>query len=161
MKKLLAIAILGVTGALFACNNSQDVKSPEPDVASITGKVIQMDKQMFLDRVYNYELNPKEWVFAGNKPVIIDFYADWCKPCQIIAPIMDELAKDYSGQIDIYKVDTDKQQELASAFGIQSIPAILFVPKTGTPQMYTGAFQKDEYHKIIKEKLLITQNEQL
>ena len=105
----------------------------------------------------NFEENPKAWVFEGDKPCIIDFYADWCRPCKMIAPIMEELAAEYDGQIDIYKVDTQVERELASIFGITSIPALLFVPMEGNPSMQKGALPKETFVQIIDE-FLLTEN---
>ena len=107
----------------------------------------------FKTKVFNYETN-KEWKFEGTNPCIIDFYADWCGPCKMVAPIMEELSEEYKGKVDIYKVDTEDQQELASIFGISSIPSILFVPKEGQPQMATGALPKEAFVEIITEERL-------
>ena len=118
------------------------------------GAVVQLTKAMFLEKVYNYEKNPKEWAFIGDKPCIIDFYADWCRPCKMVAPIMAELAEKYKGQITIYKINTDQERELAQFFGINSIPTMFFCPAKGDPQMTQGAMDKDTYEKIIAEVLL-------
>lgn len=118
------------------------------------GAVVQLTKAMFLEKVYNYEKNPKEWAFIGDKPCIIDFYADWCRPCKMVAPIMAELAEKYKGQITIYKINTDQERELAQFFGINSIPTMYFCPANGDPQMTQGAMDKDTYEKIIAEVLL-------
>jgi len=123
-------------------------------------KVVSLDVESFKAKVYNYDKNPEEWVFEGNEPCVIDFYADWCRPCKMVAPIMDELAEDYDGQITIYKVNTDKQKELAGLFGVRSIPAILYVPMDGKPQMSTGAMKKDDYKKIFDEFLLGKKSEE-
>lgn len=117
-------------------------------------KLEHLTKETFKLKVMDYEKNPKQWVFEGDKPCIIDFYADWCKPCKMIAPIMDELATEYAGQINIYKVDTEDQRELASVFGISSIPYVLFVPAQGQPSAQRGALPKESYKKIIDEFLL-------
>lgn len=108
----------------------------------------------FKQKVFNYETN-KEWKFEGDKPVIIDFYADWCGPCKMVAPVLEDLSKEYDGKIQIYKVDTDKEQELAGVFGIRSIPSILFIPMDGQPQMSMGAMQKEGFVKAINEILLV------
>ncbi len=112
-----------------------------------------LTEETFTKKVFNYKEN-KEWKFEGNNPCIIDFYADWCGPCQMVAPVLEELSEDYKGKLDIYKVDTEDQQALASIFGIQSIPSILFVPAEGQPQMVMGAIPKDSFIKIISEVLL-------
>ncbi len=111
-----------------------------------------LTKETFLNKVFNYEKN-KEWKFEGEKPCIIDFYADWCGPCKIVAPVLEELAKDFDGKIDVFKVDTEAEQELASVFGIRSIPSFLFVPSGGQPQMAMGALPKETFVKAFKDVL--------
>ena len=113
-----------------------------------------LSKAEFLTKVANFEANPKEWKYLGNKPCIIDFYATWCGPCKAVAPVLEELAEEYAGKIDIYKVDVDQEQELAGAFGIRSVPSILFVPMDGQPQMAMGAMSKADFKKAIEEILL-------
>ena len=108
----------------------------------------------FKSKVFNFTDN-KEWKFEGEKPCIIDFYADWCGPCKMVAPILEELAKEYDGKLNVYKVDTEDQRELAGLFGIQSIPSILFIPKEGQPQMAMGALPKDTFVKAFKDVLLV------
>ncbi|HKL07330.1 MAG TPA: thioredoxin, partial [Bacteroidales bacterium] len=100
----------------------------------------------------------KDWKFEGDLPCLIDFYADWCQPCKIVAPILEELSGEYEGKINIYKVDTEDQQELAAMFGIRSIPSLLFVPKDGQPQMAQGALPKDSLKKAMKDVLNIEEN---
>jgi thioredoxin len=113
-----------------------------------------LNKQEFLDKVFNYEKNKDNWVFEGDMPVIVDFYADWCGPCKMVAPILEELGQEYEGKIKIYKVNTDKERELASVFGIRSIPSVLFVPMKGKPQMTAGALPKTTFKQVIDEFLL-------
>lgn len=108
--------------------------------------------ETFKQKVFNYEKNT-EWKFEGDKPAIIDFYADWCGPCKMVAPILEELSKEYEGKLNIYKVDTESEQELASVFGIRSIPSLLFVPKDAQPQMAMGALPKDTFKKAFKDVL--------
>ena len=112
-----------------------------------------LTKQTFLEKVFNFEKN-KEWNFEGELPSIIDFYADWCQPCKMVAPILEELAEDYKGKINIYKVNTEDEQELAAAFGIRSIPSILFCPKDSQPQMAQGALPKESFKQVIEDVLL-------
>jgi thioredoxin len=116
-----------------------------------------LTKQTFLDKVFNFEAN-EEWKFEGELPCIIDFYADWCGPCKMVAPILEELSVEYSGKINIYKIDTEAEQELASAFGIKSIPSMLFCPKEGQPQMSVGALPKDSMKQAIADILLKEKN---
>jgi thioredoxin 1 len=111
-----------------------------------------LTKATFLSKVFNYETN-KEWKFEGEKPCVIDFYANWCGPCKMVAPVLEELAKDFEGRLDIYKVNTEEEQELASVFGIRNIPSILFVPATGQPQMAMGALPKETFIKAFKDVL--------
>lgn len=111
-----------------------------------------LTKETFMEKVFNYEVS-KEWKFEGDKPCVIDFYADWCGPCKTVAPILEELAKEYDGELNVYKVNTEEEQELASAFGIRSIPSFLFVPATGQPQMAMGALPKDTFVKAFKDVL--------
>jgi thioredoxin 1 len=118
------------------------------------GLVESLTKDSFLQKVFNYEQN-KEWKFEGKLPCIIDFYADWCGPCKMVEPILQELAQEYQGKLNIYRVDTQAQQELAAAFGIQSIPSMLFVPLNDKPQMVMGALPKNALKKAIKEVLKV------
>ena len=111
-----------------------------------------LTKQTFLEKVFNYEKN-KDWTFEGNLPAIIDFYADWCGPCKMIAPVLEELSDEYAGKINIYKVDTEAEQELAAAFAIRSIPSMLFIPMNEPPQMANGVLPKQELQKLIREVL--------
>lgn len=106
----------------------------------------------FKEKVFNYD-NSKEWSYAGDLPAIIDFYADWCGPCKMVAPVLDQISKDYSGKLHVYKINTDEEQELSAVFGIQSIPTLLFVPKEGKPQAAQGALPKATLEKAIKDVL--------
>ncbi len=113
-----------------------------------------LTKETFKEKVFNFEVN-KEWVYEGDKPCMIDFYADWCGPCKMVAPVLEELQKEYGDSIVIYKVNTEDQQELAGMFGIQSIPSLLFVPKDGQPQMAMGALPKPTFEKAIADVLKV------
>jgi thioredoxin len=111
-----------------------------------------LTKETFLSKVFNYEAN-KEWKYEGERPCLIDFYADWCGPCKMVAPILEELSEEFIGKLDIYKIDTEKEMELASVFGIRSIPSLLFVPKDGQPQMAMGALPKESLIQALKDVL--------
>ena len=113
-----------------------------------------LTKQTFKEKVFNFEEN-KEWKYEGSVPCLIDFYADWCGPCKMVAPVLEELQKEYGDNLVIYKVDTEKEQELAGMFGIQSIPSLLFVPVEGQPQMAMGALPKDSFEKAISDVLKV------
>lgn len=113
-----------------------------------------LNKQDFLDKVFNFEKN-KEWKFEGNVPCIIDFYADWCQPCKMLAPVLEELSDEYGEKINIYKVDTEAERELSAAFGIRSIPSMLFCPAEGEPQMASGALPKQSLEEVIKDVLKV------
>lgn len=115
---------------------------------------VQMTTQDFKDKVFNYETE-QDWKYLGQLPAIIDFYADWCGPCKMVAPVLEELSKEYEGKLVIYKVNTDIEQELSAVFGIQSIPTLLFIDSAGEPMMQPGAYPKYILKKIIEEKLLV------
>ena len=112
---------------------------------------INLTKGGFLKRVADYENNPQEWKFLGDKPALIDFYASWCGPCKALSPILDELASEYAGKVDIYKVNVDDERELASLFRIRTVPTLLFVPMKGNPNLMPGAPTKGHLKKMIDE----------
>lgn len=150
IKKIFLMA-----GLLFlaSCGGSNSSGSSAEGSANAV-KPEMLTKANFLTKVADYETNPQTWKYLGDKPAIIDFYASWCGPCKMIAPILEELATEYNGQIRIYKVDVDNEQELAGRFGITSIPALLFVPMEGEPKMIEGAMSKAEFQKKIDQLLL-------
>ncbi|RLB16157.1 MAG: thioredoxin [Deltaproteobacteria bacterium] len=116
----------------------------------------QLTKETFFEKVFNWEKN-QNWKFEGELPCIIDFYADWCQPCKMVAPILEEISDEYTGKVNVYKVNTDQEQELASAFGIRSIPSMLFVPANDKPQMAVGALPKESILKAMEEVLGVTE----
>lgn len=166
---ILTSALLSIFW-LSSCGGNVESKEQTPVQATVTGgeetstpssvnsggsgAPIYLTKAEFIAKVYDYEKNPDTWVFNGTRPCIIDFYADWCKPCKMIAPILVDLAKQYEGKIDIYKINTDQERELAQAFNIRSIPTILFCPVNGQPQMTQGALPKETFEKVIQDVLL-------
>jgi len=113
---------------------------------------IELTLQKFKDEIFDYE-NEKEWKYKGDVPAIVDFWADWCQPCKMVAPIMENLSNKYEGKLKVYKVDTEKERELAGMFGIRSIPSILFIPVEGTPMMQPGALPEHVYDEIITKEL--------
>ncbi|MEI6883744.1 MAG: thioredoxin [Bacteroidota bacterium] len=118
------------------------------------GKVVHLSQELFKQVVWDFKKNSASWLFEGDIPVIVDFYADWCRPCKALAPTLDELAMEYKGKIRIYKINTDENRELSGLMGISSIPALLFVPKTGKPSFSLGALPKDKLNTMINESLL-------
>jgi thioredoxin len=155
MKKLTgAILMLTIVAVTSCASKAKDTEETKQTNQVKKMGTIHLTKAEFLTKVANYEANPTEWKYLGDKPCIIDFYASWCGPCKVVAPILEELAKEYDGQIYIYKIDTEKEQELAGAFGIRSIPTILFCPVGENPQMAQGAMPKDAFKQAIDEVLL-------
>ena len=165
MKKIASFIL--VTAFVASACNSQ---TPAPESATTTKisatvkteiktGAIKLDKQKFLDVIVDYESNPQEWIYKGELPGLIDFYADWCRPCRITSPIIEELAHEYAGKINVYKVDIQAEQELAAVFGIQSIPTFLFIPKNDMPVISSGIAAtpeatKDMFRQQINEILL-------
>ena len=179
MKKVL-FSVIAASFLLFACSNGSatamdEGKNVKPAAETALtaagseeskGKPVNLTKADFLEKVMNYEKNQTEWVYEGDKPALIDFYADWCGPCRMAAPVLEDLAKEYEGKIHVYKVDTQEERELAAVFGIQSIPAFLFVPKEGRPTMSNGIAQtpeatKEMFRQMIDEILLGKKTETL
>jgi len=163
MKTNFLMAAVALAFILVSCSNAAqkaDSNNSETDVIktkdsmTTSKKTIQLTRADFLTKVANFEENPDQWVYLGDKPCIIDFYADWCGPCKMVAPILEELANEYDGEIYIYKVDTEAEQQLAAEFGIRSIPSLLFVPMGEAPQMAQGALPKDAFKQAIEEVLL-------
>jgi thioredoxin len=114
-----------------------------------------LNKETFLEKIFDYEKN-KDWKYQGSLPAVIDFWAPWCGPCRMVGPVIEELSKEYAGKVNFYKINTDEEQELAGAFGIRSIPSLLFIPVEGQPKMAVGAVPKENLKKAIQEELLTT-----
>ncbi|MDT8400312.1 MAG: thioredoxin [Bacteroidales bacterium] len=157
MKKIsYALLVILFTFSVSSCststaadNNKKDDKKTDVSSDKVQSGSINLTRAEFLSKVYNYEKNTESWVYEGDKPAIVDFYADWCQPCKIASPILDELAEEYEGKIYVYKVDTEKEKELAAAFGIRSIPTFLLIPMGEMPQMFSGIGQTKEATKEI------------
>ncbi|MCX7986795.1 MAG: thioredoxin [Bacteroidales bacterium] len=145
-KKFWIVSAVAISALLVNCNAGD----PKPETK---GNIIHLTKATFKTKIFDYEKN-KQWKYEGNKPAIIDFYADWCGPCRMLAPVMDEIAKEYAGKIIVYKVDTEKEKELAMNLGISSLPTLVFIPVNGKPQATMGALPKAELVKIINQVLL-------
>jgi len=163
MKKLSLTFIMALSIAFFSCTNikgNQESKSlsdnenVENKDTQKSGEPEHLTYDSFLEKVWNFEKNPQEWVYEGDVPCVIDFYADWCKPCKMVAPIMEDLAKEYEGKLKVYKINVDKEKKLAQIFQVRSIPSVLFSPKEGRPMMQTGALPRNQYVKIIEDNLL-------
>jgi thioredoxin len=157
-KAVTLFAVLLLSVLLIACKKNNE--SGDGEQASQTVQTekkatpIHLTEAQFLKKVMNYKENPDEWNYLGDKPAIIDFYADWCGPCKRIAPILEELATEYAGKIYVYKIDTDAEQGLAAIFGIRSIPTLLLVPMNDAPQMIQGAISKASFQEAIQSVLL-------
>ena len=155
MRKTKYAFILSAVMVIVSCcrnsggDNQQNTNNKEKKM-----QTIHLTKSEFLAKVADYETSPNEWKYLGDRPAIIDFYASWCGPCKMIAPILEELAAEYGDSIYIYKINTEEEQELAAAFGIQSIPTLLFVPMEGAPQMAQGAMPKNALKEAIDKVLL-------
>lgn len=154
MRKLIFVSIMLSTMFTACAGKTNEKKTVETKQSAKTAPV-HLTKAEFLKKVANFETNPKEWKYLGDKPCIIDFYTTWCGPCKMVAPILEDLANEYDGKIHIYKIDTEAEPELAAAFGIQSIPTILFCPMNGNPQISQGAMPKESFVKQINEVLLV------
>lgn len=157
MRKIVLVLSLALVGIFnYACAGNPEKKNgsaSSEQAAPDKGEVIQMDNALFMKKVFDYTKGA-EWKYEGDKPAIIDFYADWCGPCRKIAPLMKEFAKEYEGKIVIYKVDTDKEKELSGAMGIQSLPTVVFIPLKGEPRTIVGAADKATFKRAIDEYLL-------
>ena len=155
MRKTKCAFILSAVMVLVSCcrnsggDNQQNKNNKEKKM-----QTIHLTKSEFLAKVADYETSPNEWKYLGDRPAVIDFYASWCGPCKMIAPILEELAAEYGDSIYVYKINTEEEQELAAAFGIQSIPTLLFVPMEGAPQMAQGAMPKNALKEAIDKVLL-------
>lgn len=151
MTRIVSLIILVL---LFSqCSSKSPAGTPSAQSTN-QSSVVQLTNEGFKQKIYNYEIN-KEWKFLGDKPVIIDFYADWCGPCRLVSPLVEEIAKEYTGKINVYKVDTDKERELSQYMGIQSLPTLLFIPLNGKPQASIGALPKEDIVKAVNNVLLI------
>ena len=159
MKRLFFISFAIFITVLIGCGNSTNGEkvSNKIEKAGFDNSVkgtIKISKQEFLEKVMNYEKNPNSWKYEGTKPCLIDFYADWCAPCRITAPILEELAVEYHGKINIYKIDIQKERELAAVFGIQSIPTFLFCPMEGQPRLSSGIARSPEETKAMFKQMI-------
>jgi thioredoxin 1 len=152
MRKLLGLFIVATYLFVSSCSSASPDKGKEDEVKS-SGTIIHLTDALFKEKVFNYGMN-KDWKYEGNKPCIIDFYADWCGPCRKMAPILEEISREYAGKIIIYKVDTQVEQFLTQSMGITGLPTLLFCPMKGKPQASMGAMPKETLIKAINDVLL-------
>lgn len=141
---IITIGVVYAKPKLFNFNQSSNSKQSE---------VIMMNKSMYIKQIYDYDKNPNTYIYKGNKPSVIDFYADWCGPCRRVAPVMDELSIKYKSKVNFFKVNVDYERELASIHGISNIPVVAFFPLKGDPQLTVGALQKEKYIELIENLL--------
>lgn len=151
----VAAILLGCnTGNAKTENKNENGKTVSAVTTSNEHSSVKLTKATFLEKVWDYENSPKEWKYKGEMPALIDFYADWCGPCKKAAPILEELSAKYKGKIIVYKVDTQVERELAGVFGIQSIPAFLYIPMEGKPTMASGIGRTNEETKQMFEEII-------
>ncbi len=149
MKKSILILFLALASGLMLQAGNSGVQTPDSP-----SKPIHLTKAEFKKRVMDYDANKTEWVYKGDRPAIIDFYADWCAPCKKVAPALEELAKEYAGKVYIYKINVDQEQELAGLFGVRNIPTFLVIPKSGKPSLSSGASSNHAENKARFKKVI-------
>ncbi len=152
MKRHLILLTAILPFLLFDCHAG--TSSTDGARASGTEAVVQLSNDAFKKLIFNYEVN-KDWKYEGSKPAIIDFYADWCPPCKVLSPLVEDIAREYSGKINVYKVNTDKERALAQALGISQLPTLLFIPASGKPQVTIGALPRESLVKVINDVLSV------
>ena len=158
--KHLIYTMTALTVILVACGNQKKANNAKPEsVSSIENKVTTdyeiLTSSVFIQKIWDYTKSPNDWKYLGSKPAIIDFYADWCGPCKIASPILEEIGKEYSGRLLVYKINTDQEQQLAKVFGITGIPAFLYIPAVGKPVMTSGIGRsKEETKKMFIENIV-------
>jgi len=159
---LLVAILLGFNNCQARSENNNNTASKPAESVADEGGSVKLTKALFIEKVWDYENSPQEWKYKGEKPALIDFYADWCGPCKTASPILEELSNEYKGKITVYKVDTEVERELSAVFGIQGIPAFLYIPMQGRPTMTSGiARTKEDTKKMFNDninKLLLTEN---
>jgi thioredoxin 1 len=159
MKKLI-LTTVAIAFILISCGNQKQANKEKQELSSSAAKISastgseKLTKDMFIQKVWDYTKSPNDWKYLGSKPAIIDFYADWCGPCKIAGPILEEIGTEYAGKIQVFKINTDQERELAQVFGITGIPAFLYIPTMGKPTMMSGIGQsKEETKKMFVENI--------
>lgn len=157
MKTIKVVSLVLISLIMVNCN-AQDKTQAKKTSEKSGNEIIHLNATEFKSAVFDYE-NSKEWKYLGDKPAILDFYADWCGPCKMLAPHLEAIQKEYGGNLQVYKINTDEQQELARAFGIQSLPTIVFVPVTDKPTAVMGYREKSDLEDVIAEVLKVQKPE--
>ena len=155
MKYLVIATLMAVFfGTSTSCANKEKAEQSAPAASSDSAQVIYLTKETFKAKVFDFETN-KEWKYAGKVPAILDFYADWCGPCRMLSPLLEDLQKQYGDKLQVYKINTDKEKELAATFGIRSLPTVVFIPVDGQPQAVLGFQPKESLEQIITNVLKV------
>jgi len=158
--KHLFLTLMIASIVFSACGNKKQEGSKNTELANSPVKTSnsnsseKLTKALFVQKVWDFTKSPNDWKYLGNKPAIVDFYADWCGPCKIASPILDEIGTEYGGKILVYKINTDQERELAQVFGITGIPAFLYIPASGKPVMMSGIGRsKEDTKKMFIENI--------
>jgi thioredoxin 1 len=151
MKKNIVLTALTFSLLIFGCKSGN--KPAEVPKLAAGEAVMPLTNDTFRKYIFDYE-SEKVWNYKGNKPAIIDFYADWCPPCRELSPLVEEIAKEYAGKIVVYKVNTDQERAVTQTLGISGLPTLVFIPVKGKPQLVVGFVSKENLEKGVNDVLL-------